>query len=448
MSVAEAIPTRSVRLERWQGLTVGLMVAGYSGYYLCRSNFSVALPMIVADLASQGIDAGTAKVQLGRIASLGTLAYALGKFLAGGTADRLGGRRNYLGGMAGSILFTVGFALAGSLPLFTLAWIGNRTVQSFGWAGMVKITSRWFSYSSYGRAMGIISLSFLFGDAASRRFLQALIGQGMGWREIFLVAASVLAVLLLINAWFVRESPTAIGEHEPRENPANLFGPADPQGSPLSLRRLLGPLVARPVFWVLCGLSLGFTLVRETFNTWSTVYFTEVVRLSQADAAGQSSWFPLLGGMSVLIAGYLADKLGRVGRASLILAGLLVAGAAMLVLGLADFEGSRTLPVVVVAVVGFALIGPYSYLAGAISLDLGGKQGSATTAGIIDGVGYLGGILAGESVARIAVGYGWPAAFTTLAGVAFLSCWAGVYYLIDQLRPLPATPSASVEIDR
>jgi hypothetical protein len=31
------------------------------------------------------------------------------------------------------------------------------------------------------------------------------------------------------------------------------------------------------------------------------------------------------------------------------------------------------------------MIGPYSYFAGAIALDLGRKQGSAPTSGIIDG---------------------------------------------------------------
>jgi len=61
------------------------------------------------------------------------------------------------------------------------------------------------------------------------------------------------------------------------------------------------------------------------------------------------------------------------------------------------------------------MIGPYSYLAGAISVELGGKEGSATTAGIVDGVGYLGGILAGDSVARVSIAYGWHGVFTILA---------------------------------
>src|SRR5260370_40206547 len=130
------------------------MVVGYSGYYLCRSNFSVTLPLIAADLQAQSFDADDAKIRLGGIASLGVLGYALGKFLSGGLADFLGGRRMYLGGMFGAVLFTLAFAGGGGLPIFTLAWVANRLVQSLGWVGMVKVTSRWFSYRAYGSVMG------------------------------------------------------------------------------------------------------------------------------------------------------------------------------------------------------------------------------------------------------------------------------------------------------
>ena len=141
------------------------MVAGYAGYYLCRSNLSVCIPLIRDDLVRQGYSADMAKQRLGQVVSFGVLAYAIGKFFAGGLADFQGGKRNYLGGMIGSIGFTILFALSGSIPLFTLASIGNRFVQSFGWSGMIKITSRWFPHGSYGRVMAFISLSFLFGDA-------------------------------------------------------------------------------------------------------------------------------------------------------------------------------------------------------------------------------------------------------------------------------------------
>jgi sugar phosphate permease len=64
-------------------------------------------------------------------------------------------------GSAGAIGCTALFALGGGLPIFTLAWALNRLLQSTGWPGAVKLTSRWFSYSSYGAAMGFISLSYL-----------------------------------------------------------------------------------------------------------------------------------------------------------------------------------------------------------------------------------------------------------------------------------------------
>lgn len=81
------------------------------------------------------------------------------------------------------------------------------------------------------------------------------------------------------------------------------------------------------------------------------------------------------------------------------------------------------------------MIGPYSYFAGAMSLDFGGKQGSATASGFIDGIGYLGGVLAGDSMARVSVAWGWSGAFAVLAGVAMLSSIAAGFYARAQ-RPV------------
>ena len=419
------------------------MFVGYSGYYLCRSNFSVALPMIIQELGARGIHPYVAQIRLGLIASLGVLAYAVGKFISGGLSDFLGGRRTFLSGMAGSVLFTLVFALSGGIPLFTLAWIGNRLVQSLGWAGMVKISSRWFSYSSYGTVMGIVSLSYLFGDAASRQFLAILIDRGLGWRGLFFTAAGVLLGLALLNALLLKDTPEQIGEIEPEANPQNLFASGDGSPTPPSVRSLLEPLLHSKVFWLVCLLSVGLTLVRETFNLWTPTYFVQSVGLSHADAAQKSALFPLFGGISVLLAGYLSDRLGKGARAAIILFGLLLAGLALLVLGYVDFGGSKIWPVSLTALVAFLMIGPYSYLGGAIALDFGGKRGSATVSGIIDGSGYLGGVLAGDSMARIVVSHGWRGAFTVLAAVCWLLSLAAAVYWMNQRRvAIPAVQSA------
>ncbi len=418
------------RLRRYQVLTVALLVTGYAGYYVCRSNFSVALPLLIDYLKERGFDPDEAKVRLGAVASLGTLAYALGKFVSGNVADSVGGRRTFLFGMLGSAFFTVCFALGGVLPVFTLAWVVNRAVQSLGWVGMVKVSSRWFAFSHYGTVMGIISLSFLFGDAAAREFMGLLLRTGLGWRGVFFAAAGVLLGLAVLSALWLRESPRDVGESEPPAGPTAVYA----EGEPRRGLALLGPLLARPSFWAVCLLSLGLTLMRETFNTWTPTYFREAVGLGVAEAASRSSLFPLAGGVSVLIAGFLGDRLGRGGRAAIIFIGLALAGALLYVLGAHDFRETPGRAVALVALVGLVMLGPYSYLAGAVSLDFGGKQGSATACGIIDGVGYLGGILAGQSMARLSVVHGWRGAFMALAACAWLTCLAAGYFWYSERR--------------
>lgn len=427
------------RLRRWQVLTIALLCSGYAGYYLCRSNLSVCLPLIINDLSTRGMSPDLAKIRLGTISSLGVLAYAAGKLLLGGTADFLGGRRNFLGGMVGAVLFTVVFALSGGLPIFTLAWMGNRLVQSVGWAGMVKVTSKWFPYSTYGTVMGTISLSYLFGDALARHYMGVLIGHGLGWRTIFYVAAGTLLVLLLLNLLLLKEGCGDIGAEEPEINPANLFGEMAEAQVTAGLKGLLAPLMGSPAFWLVCALSFGCTLVRETFNTWTPTYFHQAIGFNEARAADLSSLFPLFGGFSVLLFGYLSDRLRQGGRAQMMFYGLLLASGALVMLAYARSFKSQGLAVFLVASIGFVILGPYSYLAGAIALDFGGRRGSATASGIIDGIGYLGGVLSGDTMARISVSYGWRGAFLALALVAILCTVVAALLVLSQKRAvLPA----------
>ncbi|MFO0910428.1 MAG: MFS transporter [Isosphaeraceae bacterium] len=433
------------RLARWQGLTIGLMFAAYAGYYLCRSNLSVALPLITDELTERGMTPDLAKERLGLVVSLGTLGYAAGKFLGGGVADRLGGRFNVLAGMAGSVACTVWFASGSSLAVFEGAWIGNRLIQALGWVGIVKLASRWVSHARYGSVMGFLSLSFLFGDAASRFFMGWLLRLGFGWRGVFFVAAGVLFAILVVLTRLLHESPARLGLPEPPANPENLYGPDEASSrDDANLRGLLGPLLTSRAFWLVSFLSVGLTLLRETFNTWTPTYYVEVVGLSKDLAASRSAYFPLAGGVSVMLAGWLSDRLGRLGRPTLLMGGLVAAALTLCTLAIGSFERQTLTPVVLLTTVGFFLIGPYSFLAGAMALDLGGKRGSATASGLIDGVGYLGGVLAGVSVARLVNQLGWRATFAVLAGVAIVSALVAAVYLFDEWRTYQSgSPAAS-----
>jgi OPA family glycerol-3-phosphate transporter-like MFS transporter len=385
--------------------------------------------MVEAELASRGIDPAVARLRLGSIASFGVLAYALSKFASGSAADFWGGRRNFIMGMGGAVLFTLGFAASGgSILVMGLMWMGNRAIQAMGWAGMVKIASRWFSRETYGTVMAIISLSYLFGDAAARQFMAVLIARGFGWREVFYVAGGTLAAIWVVTFFLLKETPVDIGESEPEINPHNLYGQAGEKSVPDGFLQLLRPMFFSSSFRLACFLSLGLTLVRETFNLWTPSYFTQAIGMTAADAASKSALFPFFGGISVLAVGILSDRLGGASRALIMFAGLVASGGVLMWLAVGDFTVWKGLPVGLVALVAFLLVGPYSFLGGAVAMDFGGRQGSGTASGVIDGVGYLGGVLAGDSMARLSGAFGWSGAFIALSIVCFFSSIAALRY--------------------
>jgi OPA family glycerol-3-phosphate transporter-like MFS transporter len=195
---------------------------------------------------------------------------------------------------------------------------------------------------------------------------------------------------------------------------------------------LLLPLVRSRAFLLVCLLSLGCTIIRETFNAWTPVYLHDYLGFSNGDAARMSGIFPGVGAVSVLATGWLSDRLGVNGRALIMFVGLSAAAAALLVL--MTMRSSTTgslLPLFAIGTIAFCLLGPYSYLGGAFALDFGGKQAGAASSGIIDGVGYLGGAAAGYIVARISESFGWQGVFVALAAVSALAAFgAGCLYFI------------------
>jgi sugar phosphate permease len=420
---------RSLRAR--QTVTVLLLFGGYASLYFCRADLSVATPLLVEELGRHGISHAEAIIRMGEVTSLGVLAYAVGKLFLTGLGDFWGGRISFLIGLAGATVFTLMFASRLSLPLFSIAWIGNRLTQSIAWAGLIKVSSKWFDFSSYGMIIGILSISYLVGDAVARQWMGALIEHGYGWRTLFYFAAAVAALFLVFNFLFLRESRAGAGYPEAKPNPLNLY--AASEVPPQSLAQLLLPLVRSRAFLLVCLLSLGCTIIRETFNAWTPVYLRDYLGYSMSNAARMSGIFPAVGAVSVLATGWLSDRLGVNGRALIMFVGLSAAAVALLVLMTMPSSASGSpLPLIAIGTIAFCLLGPYSYLGGAFALDFGGKQAGAVSSGIIDGVGYLGAVAAGYIVARIAVSFGWQGVFVALAVVSALAAvGAGCLFFLN-----------------
>lgn len=144
-----------------------------------------------------------------------------------------------------------------------------------------------------------------------------------------------------------------------------------------------------------------------------------------------------------MVSGILSDRLGLNGRNRVLFGGLALVAVCLLGLAFTPSTANPWVAVGLVALTGLLLLGPYAYLSGAISLDFGGKRGSATAAGVMDGIGYLAaGILSGDTMARVTVSYGWRNAFLGLAGVGFLTAAVALVLMMHQRVDVPKATEA------
>lgn len=393
--------------SRRSWLLLGVLVAGYIGVYLCRKNYAVAVPLLREEF-------GATKEEIGRIASVGTLAYAIGKMVLCPLADRFGGRRCFFA----SLLVVAGFGLASALSptlgALAMVYAFNRFGGSIAWASMVKQVPPWFGPKNLALALAVLSLSYVFGGAAAVALAGVVAdASGQSWRAVMGVPA-VFVLLLLAAAWWLlpRDSGAVNGKGSER---SGLGASGFSWGLVRELVRLRG-------FWVVSALSFSLTLVRETFNDW-TVDFIRTeggAHLSTSVAAFLSTPFDLCGAGGILFVGAMMGRLSVRGRARLLAGSLFALCAVLLVLPrLVPLGLGCTVPAV--GLIGFLSLGPYSLLAGYFAVQLRGEACAGTVAGIVDSLGYVAGLLAGSAFGWLLDRGGYALGFYVLAGISLVS---------------------------
>ena len=398
------------------------LVAGYIGVYLCRKNFAVAVPLIAHDL-------GVNRAEVGAIAGWSTLAYAMGKFLFGPVIDRLGGRPCFLISLLGVAGFGLAGAFAPGLLGLGLAYGANRFSGSLAWGAMVKLVPGWFAPRQLPLAMAWLSLSIVFGGAAAT-LLAGEIAEWSGnrWRAVMGVPGLVLLALLALNAWLLPRAPRSAPDPRSGTSPAGFHF------------RQLPQLFALPQFWIVLGMGFSLYLMREVFNNWTVDFFKTAggAEMSSRIAAFLSMPFDILGALGILSLGWLFGRLSPVARTRVLFALLVALSAAIYLLPRLLAHG-LWLATATVGLIGFLSYGPYSLLAGILSVEIRGPAYVATVAGMVDGVGYVAGYLAGATFGRLVDTGGYQRGFETLA-VTTLVAAVLCLFLYRGESPRPAAP--------
>ncbi len=442
-SLREPSPFERVRLERWRLSTFWVMLVGYIGYYLCRGNLSAALPLLSQEFHYSNSD-------LGIILTFSEATYAFGKFSTGPVADQIGGKKIFLIGMVGAIVFNLIFPSFTTIFAFTVVWSFCRFFLSMGWAGIIKVIGEWYEPERNGTIMGLISINFQFGSVASSLLCAGLIYLGVGWRGLFYWPAAILSLIAIGSFLASKERPSDVvsnvrfGKSAGTKTSLANFDHGDAEGDRVKTGKIIGTLFRIPLFRQVLVFAFVTTILRTVFMFWTPKLLVDI-GMGNVAAVMSSAIFPLLGCLGTIFLGWYTDRHAKDGDRSMMmvimLVGLVVSlfGIAVLIPHRLEFQ---TLILVFLGLAGFFLYGPYSMSAGCLSLDIAGPKGAGTCVGLVDGVGYLGGALAAWGAGYLSDKLGWSRVFIVLGAIAiFTTAWA--YYMSWSYRCRLARDSLS-----
>jgi sugar phosphate permease len=181
------IPNR--RYQFWRYRIFVLSWLAYGGFYLCRKNFSIAMPLLNQDLSFT-------KDNFAMILFLYSLFYALGQFYNGFLSDKFGPRLVVGIGLFLSISANIFLGFSGALLVFCLLLCINGTGQSTGWSGTVKNMAPWFRRKERGVVMSWWSTCYVVGAVAATSLATFVVSHPVLFRMSDLKNPSELAIQL------------------------------------------------------------------------------------------------------------------------------------------------------------------------------------------------------------------------------------------------------------
>jgi len=384
----------------------------YAGFYLCRKNLSIVLPLLA------GV-AGLRSIQLANIVFGYSLLYAVGQFGFGFLSDRIGPKRVVGAGLLLIVGSNIMMGLHASFLWLLVFACLNGVGQSTGWSGLVKTMANWFSPENRGVVMAWWGTNYVLGGFLATTFAtwavaQHLLLPRLGWARGFLFPALLLAVIIPLFLLQVQDAPAQMDPQAGRFK--GRFSVATSHTSWADL----GMLLCKPSLWTI-GISYFFLeLCRYALMFWLPYYMVQQLHYGVGTAGYLSSLYELVGIIGALLAGYVSDRFNQSRRAPV--SAVMLGGLGIVMLfqpflarfGLVGIASA-------ISLAGLLSYGPDTLLSGAAAQDVGETRAAATATGLIDGIGHLGAIFSPYVVVSVSERYGWDRLFLVFAGAAFLA---------------------------
>jgi len=409
----------------WRYRIFALTWLVYAGFYLCRKNFSVVMPLLTEEI-------DYTKEDLAWMIFGYSIIYMIGQFLNGFLSDRFGPRLIVGIGLTVAVLSNIAMAFFVSpLLLFGLLYLVNGYGQSTGWSGTIKNMSAWFTHEERGVVMawwatcyalgGAIATAIATWAATSETFFPDL-----GWRRGFLVPSVLLAFIAGAYILLARNRPSDVGLEDIPEPVPHSKSP-EAAMHPETTWDVWRAVLSSSALWTSGFMYFFLKMTRYVFLMWLPFYLVEELAYDARSAGYTSIAYEVSGFIGVIVAGYASDKLmgsRRFPVACIMLLGL--AGSFFIYPQLGDI--SLTVNVIGISLIGIMTFGPDALMTSAGAMDIGSQRGAGLAAGFINGMGS-----AGQVLSPLIVAYGSESKYG----------WNGIFYMFVVFSLIAAALMAS-----
>lgn len=375
-------------------------VMGLAATHFYQHIILVSLPPILTLIQA---DFGVSYTQMGVLLSVGRFSGGLLQLPAGMAADRLGKKRILLIGFA-LLLTSVFFSgLAPTLLMLIILQMMVGVADSAFHPVTYSMIAQGSRRETLGRSMSIHTTAGFAGTYLAMSLI-ARLGAAVGWRPtLMLLPVPGLILMLVLAIWF----------REPAANPTTDKSASERGG--------LGSLLTGPLPLIFLSSMMGGLSTQGLIAFLPT--FLNVVHGLSVVEAGDAAGLLLVGVFSMVVGGWLAD---RVNRVRLVASGALA--AAVMVAVLAFWSPSRSILSLLLMGTGITM-----YFTAPGFTALISAYSSAATQGRLYGFSFAGSAL-GSSLGALLVGTiadlaGFQIAFLCLAGASVLRAGlvAGLY---------------------
>ena len=408
---------QDARYKHWRWRIFFITWLTYAGFYLTRKSFSVAKIGMEKDPSIQMDPA-----MMGALDASYLTAYAIGQFVWGMSADRLGTRKVVLGGLLTSVVAGVALGFSSASLMFGGLLFVQGLAQSTGWAPLTKNVSFWFPQKQRGVIYGFWSTNYAVGGLIASPIAGYIAVHFGHWRYAFFGPAIILLGVWLLFLVMQRNQPEDVGL-PPVDGEEDAYSEAntasdDSEIKPSSRQASLKVLKNTQVL-IMAASYFFLKPTRYAIIFWGPYMVNKKLGTNELDSAITSAIFDGAGVLGALTAGIVSDKLFNSRRMPVCVVLLAILAVILFMFDTFTSTGSHLAMGILLFAIGFFIYGPDSILAGVAAVDFGTSKGAGTSAGFINGCGSVGAILGGSLPGVIYAQYGWSTLFNIL-GVSVL----------------------------